>query len=121
MSSLPPEDAGRKLSRQRAAKLAVFAPCGQEPAYYRHLRVGEEPDEACRRAHREGEARRKAARKQKKADGGVAALRHRISVLRDQLTWAEQELAELEAACEHRAAEQADNADTETEQAEVRS
>lgn len=55
-----------KQPDRRTPNTARFAPCGTTSAYLRHLRRGEEPDEACRDANRtrgrEQAAKRRARR-----------------------------------------------------------
>jgi hypothetical protein len=54
----------------------MFAPCGTDSAYNRHLRRGEEPDVACREAHRkkaESERRKKGIKPAKVAQCGTVS------------------------------------------------
>jgi hypothetical protein len=95
MFSVTPQESLHQLSTYELAALPRRAPCGTPGAYLRHLRNGEPTDEACRRAHREAEKRRRAARTERAGDMGK--LRQYVGVLRAELTRAERELAELEA------------------------
>lgn len=96
MSNVPRQDLPRKLNPWQQSTLA---PCGTESAYRRHLRYSEQPDEDCLRAHREGEARRAAARRQRR--GKISEARREVARLRQELARAERWLAaELAAAAE---------------------
>jgi hypothetical protein len=82
------------LSVYQIAALSRTTPHGTEGAYKRHRRHDETPCELCRKAWREGEARRRAARKARR--GNIGEMRLYVGRLRDELAQAERALAEAE-------------------------